>query len=1455
MSGKRDKRKRREKRQARRAAEQKEAFAVAPAADAPLRAPAPKKNPARDVAGPTTSAAISVREEERVEATWDLPPAFPQVEDLERLAALDEPDPRGAWWITIQAAQHLVECATVRDAHTGESLPVPLVAALERPQRVTRSENRPIPNDRIQRSSDLCFDPLRKIISRPKTRLLREHEQRPIHSIREVDARCMAWMARLPGRNVREKLSGRQRALAVVRRFTPDTLENRVVRRVVEILLHRLEDRFEYAESYDGGPFESTQRELLDFCRRSLRDESFGSIPASELPRTNNVLLGDRDYSRVWRAWMLLHGSEENLKEIWKNAEELYVEATYWSVAGAIARVTGARVAERLVCPDADSSRGTMIAYVGDNAGIERMDFLSSSTSSGSESMEAGRNGNELRSAPEARSICVERNGRGMRVILKALRAVPEGTGTASGNVKFVKTEGDRLFGFICGSDGGDYYFDPRTAGDDETYYSLRQGDCVTFTPGRKPAKGNAPACGIRHARKPGIGVAYETDLANLELELRATDGEDARSLLQRARGFPFQAEWRSGGAPQRKLVVPADLGGVRQVIASTLGAIGIASRGEDEVEAPKTNGHPIGIDTFGGAVFVGGAGQSWSTETLPYALRHSASSSHPVWQVGSRRRLPSIDGELSIFPMDANLGVDEIEDESAVTTACHMVARALADEVRSTHLGETAFVVPDGMDEFSQQTLRAALIGAFPRSVPVARSVASALAWQCRDGFTENGVRDGDAVLVLCSDVEALTFSLLVARWDRRLEETLPESGGIYWERRPAIPADEYGEGLGLFDLWHSHAQRMFEASRKELLEGGCRTFKERLLSYLVDSGLLRETVERGGASWIRDHERWIVVEHAEDLWRGTLMAWRNRFATALRSGLGRVLASALPNRGTCHLLFVGPPFADQGVFDSVRSAITRDITREDTGKAAYIRSEEGELTAGASEFLKRARAGLPAWRDWLPDLFLEIIRDGLYDELELISGEAVDATFGSVRSVDIAERIVLPAGHSSYEFSLVAGRANRRPMPVDLRLESSAFPLAEDTAVRLNLRYRYGVENGYELSVTPDDPQTAPFERIVGVWGRASGAAKPETAGEYRPPDPVPRPVAQDGFTRQKRDVARALMSVSQQVGRIFEDESSDVEELIESTTQRLRPLTRWMVDCGRLAEDDATAAEFQQEVAETVLVPQLLAVVGIAGDWQGPSERVGRYVVPDFRAAALVFLCSLGQRVPNSVVTWLRNSIATEENVVAAHASIADAIGTLFRADPSRHWIDALWKNVITRIEPFENPRLHGEAMGVLARQAWRFPEFVLEFAERTPGFVSAALRLIERGLRAIASKAAQALDKDSDVELLGGHVRGFQTLCELTLALLRLRGTELGVALAPGSPRMARLAKTIRMTDSLIVRVGKTPRTSLRLGVVKSDDLHRVSDLAYAANSFLLGAEGLNLIRIDAGEDED
>lgn len=1391
------------------------------------------------------------KEREAVDKVTDMeiPPSVPSFDQLEQLAAREKPEAVGAWWIALQAAHHVIECATGRDMHTGESLPRPLIEVLKAIADATKTGTRPIPNDRLHRAAVLAFESLRTILNHPRTRLLRDHAQRPIHTIREMDTHCMVWLARLPGRTIREKLAGKQHALSVIRQFTPDTPENRVAKRVVVLLARRLGERLAYSDAYDEyGPCYTQQHETLNFCRHILRDEEFGLIPPSDMPQPNNALLSDRLYSRIWRTWMLLHGEEDALRVVWPNAEECFRTAAFWAIASEIAAKYNARVVEELVVPDVETD------YKGLPTKIELLVMPDFGT--------------------EAVVISVQQVQEKIKIAENRLRTQKNPSGPAKGRVKSIVNENNKRYGFISGEGNKEYYFNPTRVGNKDTFSSLCEGDSVTFSVGKRSTQKLAPALNVRKY-ETGLRVAHIIEEGSKTWHVGFDYDGSGQPNFQRFRGFPIYLTRDNDRRVTTKRLTTfsdlkyiintawqgwGDIAGLRSIAKSATPSVNLKLLPTSDTSLEETTS-AVGIDPFSRGVFVGTKEKVWSTMTLPYALHQESQ-----WQVGTSQRLPSIGTPWTLHALNTNLSTCDATEESTAIASYHQIVRALAEEVSAQ---EVSFVIPDGLDEFSQQTLRAAMLGAFPRSKPVARSVAAALTWQQKKEFYKQGIKDGDAVLVLNAETDILTFSLLVARYDRRLEEELPKSGGIFWERRPALPTDEYGEGLGLHHIWRDYARRLFNVNDRD------EFYRDELISYIVDSGLLQEVVESGSPRWIRDRDRWLILEHSPQHWAKVLRHWRRRFDRALKSDLRQLIARAVPRQNRCHLLLIGPPFNETCVRYQVKDAIENAI-RLPFEHVDYIASEKGELAVGAADFTERSCADLLAWRDWLPDLFLEIIQNGLYDEVELMRGEEVDASLGTRKKIDVAEELVLPAGQDHYMLPLVAGRANRRPVPADLRLDSDNFPLQNNLRVRLELSYQYGAENGYEITVIPVETEIAPFGALKGKWVRADRAVDGSKKNlvptfsrrvpyEIDPKTAIAIAEIKQEVAEIKQEVERLLSreaknptgtinwvngqlrkqraKLEQAALRTLEDSDYGVDsESKEDSEWSLKRILHSSIP--RRSRKRVTSSTYDHtdllEAASSVdIVEVLLKVVENRRRLLGSSHDA-----ENLEAEAFLFLCAFGNQVPETIAKSIRTKLNSDEpHLVPGY--YANAMGVLHRTAPNERWLDLLWEKIVERIEPYDHPKLYGESIREIALTAQILPNFLEEFAKRNSRFVQTSLLAIERGVRNVVSKSAQAIDPDSETKIKRGHVRGFQSCCELVLALFRLRDIQLGASLAAGSPRMSRLAKSIRRADCLLTHAGMEVHTFLDFGLDKPKQLAHVSDLAYAANYYLLGHETMNL----------
>ena len=1292
----------------------------------------------------------------------DSPPRFDR---LGPLSMSSEPTPEGAWWITAQTAQHVVELATLRDRRTGETLPRPLREVLIAVADTVATGIRPRPADDLHRAAVLCHDAIRRIIASPKSHLVRHHEQRPVYALRELDGRCMMWMARQPGRNIREKLGGKKHALGVVRRFSLDTHENRVLRRLIDTLMRRIRPQIDAKNAFDErGPCDDEQQAVFAMCRRALESDLAG-VRVSEDPRPNNVLLGDADYSRIWRAWQIFGKAEEHLPARWKQVTESFASALFWSIAASLHAVPGARICERLVT-------------LGDETELQVVDVLIA------------------KAKGQATLVRVSQSGSSVRVVASCLGEAD----SLLGRVKFARTEGDKRFGFIQATDGQDDYFDPSSAGG--VFDKLEPGVWVTFH--RRMKGGREAAFDLVIVDSPGgLAAAPIRQLSDCEWTVQSQRGFP----LLANRGTPVTLRSEPNGA---SMVATGDLEGLRQLRDVVLREAKLRYSQRVPDTKPKVQFRHLGIDATGWNIRVSGPPSS-AVDVLPYLNfrreeQHAAPQPGPV---GRTNRLLHVDADHSVCSLAP---IFEGAADSRSATAGRQVFRALAAELGG-HVEHIAHVVPDHLDEFSQQTLRTSVASGYIGSLPVARSVAAALAWQ-ENAFDGATVKDGDVVLVLANNVSQLSATVLVARTHGGLREAFPETHGVYWERRPAIAIEEYVERLGGRDLWIEYARQLVGASDSGL--------QDRVANYLVDAGVIQEVAKTGVSQWLRVEEQWFVVEHDHRLWAQVVQEWHDDFANAFDAGLSRVLVDGLPPAERSHLLLVGRPFDER----SVRSFVESDRFTS----TAFLPEEDGALATGAAAFSRRSSEGFPVWHDWLPDLFLEVVRDGLFDEIELMRDVRVSASLGAEHIVDVAETLVLPGSETSYQFSLVAGRANRRPIPVDIQLGSTSFPLAEDTPVRLRLTYRYGVDNGYDLSVIATEP-SARFSELKGTWVSSGGAVVEDSLVPQL--QTAAAPLAE--WLKNEADVAESLDLANRRFQMLRQ--SADPPTFHRQLRWlRFRLLEFVGNDLGNFVEGAApTFIELLREIVEGAELPGIDAYQL----WRN----------------ALDLLCAVDPKNPTAV-ELVERRLRDHERLLSTEPWLCDVISTLHRRDPEAGWMDRLWDNVLNGIKAHENPKLFGGAIRALGQAVWLVDGFLLDFADRHSDFVPRVLYFIEAGVRSTVERAVRALEPDSEVELFGGHLQGLQANCELLLGLLALRGTQHGNELEVGSPRMLRLAKTIRRADCLVTKAGQELRSDLGLEVPREEKvgLEKVSDLVFVLNRYLTGSAGVGTIRISSFTDE-
>ena len=143
-------------------------------------------------------------------------------------------------------------------------------------------------------------------------------------------------------------------------------------------------------------------------------------------------------------------------------------------------------------------------------------------------------------------------------------------------------------------------------------------------------------------------------------------------------------------------------------------------------------------------------------------------------------------------------------------------------------------------------------------------------------------------------------------------------------------------------------------------------------------------------------------------------------------------------------------------------------------------------DLFDGCDEIHRRIINNEYLWEEYLPQLSLEVIERGRFEEIELIpENEYRDVlkVLNSEEIIPVEGTVTLGAGKEQYRLPLkreIIGSVNSQK---EACLKHTAFPLSRNVQVRMEIRYKYGDEDSYKLIFYPlsDD---APFERIENAW-----------------------------------------------------------------------------------------------------------------------------------------------------------------------------------------------------------------------------------------------------------------------------------------------------------------------------------------------------------------------------------
>lgn len=261
-------------------------------------------------------------------------PKLGDIGQMEVLSASETPSAEGAWWIMLQTAESICNAASLRDpvnnAYMSEfwSETVPGVENF-----VSQDGNRPLPYDDLMQMVSFCGGHLQEIVKKPRHNLVKVDRMVRPEKAKDIGYKTINWLGKQPGKTVREKMAGKNTLLTQKKEYSYDIKENQAAMMLYTQLMRRVSDRINNGvnkKAYDAS--ESPQMEQMRKIKKLLRESPLGEVKAKNQNQANNVLLSDKNYSIIWRAYMDMARFDARVEKRWEQALELFVQSVFLAI-------------------------------------------------------------------------------------------------------------------------------------------------------------------------------------------------------------------------------------------------------------------------------------------------------------------------------------------------------------------------------------------------------------------------------------------------------------------------------------------------------------------------------------------------------------------------------------------------------------------------------------------------------------------------------------------------------------------------------------------------------------------------------------------------------------------------------------------------------------------------------------------------------------------------------------------------------------------------------------------------------------------------------------------------------------------------------------------------------------------------------------------------------------------
>lgn len=1010
------------------------------------------------------------------------------------------------------------------------------------------------------------------------------------------------------------------------------------------------------------------------------------------------------------------------------------------------------------------------------------------------------------------------------------------------GKIKFIKP--DKSFGFITSDDGRDLYFNPYNLSRKLDINSLSAGDEVYFVIGSN----RQGECADDITLPAGI---IPVDFNSTGDKWKIQFGED-KYLLQIVSGNLVIEQ--AQGVKKKLKIEPATLKEIPTAILS------LVADAPFEYSAPTNiQSGPIRMDSS--VVDLCSIRPTFTNNTgsqahLPFRLLQQHwrlnVNGGVVIDCGYAKSI-ALNSDIETVSMRSLFSHSSTLPDATKSSASMFFTKKLSDYIKADKL---TYLVPDWGNDFDLEGIRKSVNFYFDESAPLPKSIAAIFAWQSSKKFVQGRVKERDFVLLVDSLDGGISITPVQAIYQKELDEILPETQGISWERHPTVTIPNSG---------------IHTAMARNLDRNGCQTSEELLHVFGFD-GLVSDS---GDVSFVKD-DHWY---HLQDSIRETLTQDLD---------LNILSNDAISN---C-LNSTNRDCRGVGVFI---------LPLEDTIRKPDVRMDYKWLGSAWSpikgcQTLNRwqeAVDDIALWRDHLPELSIRIVRDGLFENFYLVKDATVTPQRGRTVNIPVEDSFTLPAGQTHYSFPLQQGEGNKE-LNFVADLKSPAFPLKKDTACKLMMTYTYGADEPYELRFIPLNSAEAGFKSIRVEW-RPASECKAADLENLPVPDFPDRKSWSDFQNFPKEDgksfsdllewLERDLKKISDisHNGRVsgviskWIDKGNDnifcfIDDVFvhksslwlrtdQGLPQQGEVLSFYKVkdSNGKLSAEDVTIGAEQPKgcfLSKSIRFPALtiwnhghsLSESDVPDHFRNTIFEGTQKIItiiesvnmPDtLKEELFFFLCCLHKDAPGIVGSRLLDAVKDKKLFRRYYKNIAFAIG-----NAELPYQQNLLENVI---DPIDNEGLtRSITMEVLSIALWRSKTLIN--------------KLTKEDLVALSGSLYGCLE--FDIQKVVNDGKGYQvaTLCkhlELLLALLRSRrieDEEFKMIFAPDNDLTKRYVALVDDVSKIVIESDIELKSRISLQIEKPEMFRNTPDLLYALRMYLTGDAGASSIGITSVSDD-